>query len=99
VQRLLQEDAAGRCLESARQIATATICPDYGVGCTLTVYEQDERIVKVTFPIEQEVTDLHTEAGTCIDPNGHPSPYFIPLPCSPPLAESRFPRKRRSSQR
>ncbi len=45
--------------EPARQTATDTICPYCGVGCTLTVHVQDERIVKVTSPIEQEVTHGH----------------------------------------
>jgi NADP-reducing hydrogenase subunit HndD len=45
--------------EPGRQTATDTICPYCGVGCTLTVHVQDERIVKVTSPIEQEVTHGH----------------------------------------
>lgn len=45
--------------EPERQTATDTICPYCGVGCTLTVHVQDERIVKVTSPIEQEVTRGH----------------------------------------
>jgi NADP-reducing hydrogenase subunit HndD len=49
---------AGR-WEPERQTATDTICPYCGVGCTLTVHVQDERIVKVTSPIEQEVTRGH----------------------------------------
>jgi len=39
-----------------RQEATDTTCPYCGVGCTLTVHTQDDRIVKVTSPIESEVT-------------------------------------------
>jgi len=45
--------------EPGRQTATDTICPYCGVGCTLTVHVQDERIVKVTSPIEREVTRGH----------------------------------------
>jgi predicted molibdopterin-dependent oxidoreductase YjgC len=41
--------------ESA-QTATDTICPYCGVGCTLTVHVQDEKIVKVTSPLDQDVT-------------------------------------------
>ena len=41
------------------QTATDTICPYCGVGCTLTVHVQDEKIVKVTSPIENEVTHGH----------------------------------------
>jgi predicted molibdopterin-dependent oxidoreductase YjgC len=39
-----------------RQTATDTICPYCGVGCTLTVHVQDERIVKVTSPLDNDVT-------------------------------------------
>jgi len=45
--------------EPERQTATDTICPYCGVGCTLTVHVQDERIVKVTSPIDQDVTRGH----------------------------------------
>jgi len=38
------------------QTATDTTCPYCGVGCTLTVHVQDRRIVKVTSPLESEVT-------------------------------------------
>ena len=36
-----------------------SICPYCGVGCTLTVHVQDDAIVKVTSPQEQEVTHGH----------------------------------------
>jgi predicted molibdopterin-dependent oxidoreductase YjgC len=39
-----------------RQSATDTICPYCGVGCTLTVHVQDERIIKVTSPFDNDVT-------------------------------------------
>lgn len=42
--------------DESRQTKTDTICPYCGVGCTLTVQVQDERIVKVTSPIDQPVT-------------------------------------------
>ncbi|HEY8021430.1 MAG TPA: 2Fe-2S iron-sulfur cluster-binding protein [Thermoanaerobaculia bacterium] len=45
--------------DAARQTATDTICPYCGVGCTLTVHVQDEKIVKVGSPIEQPVTHGH----------------------------------------
>ena len=38
------------------QKATDTICPYCGVGCTLTVHVQDQQIVKVTSPFDNEVT-------------------------------------------
>ena len=47
--------AAGEWDESAQQ-ATDTICPYCGVGCTLTLHTQENRIVKVTSPLDQEVT-------------------------------------------
>ncbi len=49
---------AGRWDES-KQSETDTICPYCGVGCTLTVHEQDNEIVKVTSPMDQEVTHGH----------------------------------------
>jgi predicted molibdopterin-dependent oxidoreductase YjgC len=39
-----------------RQAATDTICPYCGVGCTLTVHVQDNQIVKVTSPLDNDVT-------------------------------------------
>ena len=39
-----------------RQQVTDTICPYCGVGCTLTAHVQDDRIVKVTSPLENSVT-------------------------------------------
>jgi predicted molibdopterin-dependent oxidoreductase YjgC len=41
------------------QTATDTICPYCGVGCTLTVHVQDEKIVKVTSPLDNGVTHGH----------------------------------------
>ncbi|HEX8032025.1 MAG TPA: 2Fe-2S iron-sulfur cluster-binding protein [Vicinamibacterales bacterium] len=38
------------------QTVTDTICPYCGVGCTLTVHVQDQRIIKVTSPFDNEVT-------------------------------------------
>lgn len=38
------------------QTVTDTTCPYCGVGCTLSVHVQDRRIVKVTSPLESEVT-------------------------------------------
>jgi predicted molibdopterin-dependent oxidoreductase YjgC len=39
-----------------RQSATDTICPYCGVGCTLTVHVQDNRIIKITSPLDHDVT-------------------------------------------
>ncbi len=45
--------------DESSQTATDTICPYCGVGCTLTVHVQDERIVKVSSPVENGVTHGH----------------------------------------
>jgi predicted molibdopterin-dependent oxidoreductase YjgC len=47
--------AAGAWQESA-QTQTDTVCPYCGVGCTLTLHVQEERIVKVTSPVASSVT-------------------------------------------
>ena len=41
------------------QTTTDTICPYCGVGCTLTLHVQDNEIVKVTSPLDHEVTSGH----------------------------------------
>ncbi|MFO0729162.1 MAG: 2Fe-2S iron-sulfur cluster-binding protein [Myxococcota bacterium] len=50
--------AAGAWDES-KQTETTTICPYCGVGCSLTLHVQDNRIVKVTSPVESSVTNGH----------------------------------------
>ncbi|HZM70787.1 MAG TPA: 2Fe-2S iron-sulfur cluster-binding protein [Candidatus Cryosericum sp.] len=50
--------AAGRWDES-RQTVAETICPYCGVGCTLRLRVQDNRIVQVTSPLDHEVTSGH----------------------------------------
>ncbi|MGH2406796.1 MAG: 2Fe-2S iron-sulfur cluster-binding protein [Candidatus Limnocylindrales bacterium] len=50
--------AAGTWDETA-QAQTDTICPYCGVGCTLTLHVQDNEIVKVTSPLDQQVTNGH----------------------------------------
>ncbi len=45
--------------DESRQTQTDTICPYCGVGCTLTVHEQDNQIVRVMSPLDQQVTDGH----------------------------------------
>jgi predicted molibdopterin-dependent oxidoreductase YjgC len=39
-----------------RQTRTDTICPYCGVGCDLTVHQQDGQIVRVTSPLDHSVT-------------------------------------------
>ena len=50
--------AAGTWDES-KQHTTDTICPYCGVGCTLTLHVQDNRIVKVMSPADVSVTGGH----------------------------------------
>jgi predicted molibdopterin-dependent oxidoreductase YjgC len=42
--------------DESRQRHTDTICPYCGVGCNLTVHEQDGKIVRVTSPLDHDVT-------------------------------------------
>jgi predicted molibdopterin-dependent oxidoreductase YjgC len=42
--------------DESRQEQTTTICPYCGVGCNLTVHEQDGKIVRVTSPLDHDVT-------------------------------------------
>jgi predicted molibdopterin-dependent oxidoreductase YjgC len=42
--------------DEARQTVTDTICPYCGVGCTLTLHVQDNRIVKVSSPDDHSIT-------------------------------------------
>ena len=42
--------------DEAAQHVVDTICPYCGVGCTLSLHVQDNRIVKVLSPLESEVT-------------------------------------------
>jgi len=50
--------AAGTWDEDA-QTRTDTICPYCGVGCAVTLHAQDDRIVKVTSPMDSSVTEGH----------------------------------------
>ena len=45
--------------DEGRQTRTTTICPYCGVGCNLDLHAQNGRIVKVTSPMDHEVTDGH----------------------------------------
>ena len=45
--------------DESRQTQTDTICPYCGVGCTLSLHVQDNRIVKVTSPLDAQVTHGH----------------------------------------
>ncbi len=45
--------------DPSRQTVTDTICPYCGVGCTLRLHDQDNRIVKATSPLDHGVTRGH----------------------------------------
>ena len=45
--------------DESRQTTGDTICAYCGVGCTLTVHAQDGEIVKVTSPLDADVTSGH----------------------------------------
>ncbi len=42
--------------DEARQTVTRTVCPYCGVGCNLELHVQDNEIVKVTSPLDHDVT-------------------------------------------
>jgi len=42
--------------DESRQSQTTTICPYCGVGCNLTLHEQEGKIVRVTSPLDHDVT-------------------------------------------
>jgi len=45
--------------DEARQTVTETICPYCGVGCTLALRVQNNEIVRVTSPLDSDVTQGH----------------------------------------
>ncbi len=45
--------------DDSKQTETTTVCPYCGVGCALTLHVQDDRIVKVTSPLDSTVTEGH----------------------------------------
>jgi predicted molibdopterin-dependent oxidoreductase YjgC len=45
--------------DEERQTVTNTICPYCGVGCELEVHVQDNEIVTVTSPTDQQITNGH----------------------------------------
>lgn len=45
--------------DDSSQTVTETICPYCGVGCPLELHVQDERIVKVTSPLDHDITLGH----------------------------------------
>jgi predicted molibdopterin-dependent oxidoreductase YjgC len=45
--------------DESRQTMTTTICPYCGVGCNLELHVQGDEIVKVTSPLDHDVTNGH----------------------------------------
>ena len=45
--------------DESKQAVTETVCPYCGVGCMLELHVQDNRIVKVTSPLDNSVTSGH----------------------------------------
>jgi NADP-reducing hydrogenase subunit HndD len=45
--------------DPSAQTVTETICPYCGVGCAVELHVQDDRILKVTSPLDSSVTDGH----------------------------------------
>jgi len=45
--------------DEGQQTVTTTICPYCGVGCNLELHVQDNEIVKVTSPVDHDVTSGH----------------------------------------
>jgi predicted molibdopterin-dependent oxidoreductase YjgC len=45
--------------DESRQTVTDTICPYCGVGCTLELHVQDNSIVRVTSPMDHDITRGH----------------------------------------
>jgi len=78
--------AAGTWDES-RQRVTDTICPYCGVGCTLSLHVQDNRIVRVMSPADVSVTGGHL----CIKGRfgfSFVEPPALDTPGSPPSSDS-----------
>jgi predicted molibdopterin-dependent oxidoreductase YjgC len=45
--------------DESRQTVTETICPYCGVGCALELHVQDNRIVRVSSPLDHQITEGH----------------------------------------
>jgi len=45
--------------DDERQEVTQTVCPFCGVGCNLELHTQEDRVVKVTSPLDHDVTSGH----------------------------------------
>ena len=45
--------------DEQKQTVTETICPYCGVGCSLELHVQDDQIVKVTSPLDHDITRGH----------------------------------------
>jgi len=45
--------------DESRQATSTTVCPYCGVGCAVTLHAQDDKVVKVTSPLDSSVTGGH----------------------------------------
>jgi predicted molibdopterin-dependent oxidoreductase YjgC len=79
--------AAGTWDES-RQTVTRTVCPYCGVGCNLELHVQDNTIVKVTSPLDHDVTS----GNLCI--KGRFGWEYVQNRATPPTPEGRTKKKR-----
>ena len=84
--------------DESRQEQTDTICPYCGVGCDLTVHEQDGQIVKVTSPLDhprdprQSVHQRPLRLAVCADRAGKGdeaglSVFLVPVRLAAPMLE------------
>jgi predicted molibdopterin-dependent oxidoreductase YjgC len=93
--------------DESRQSVTRTVCAYCGVGCNLDLHVQDNRIVKVTSPLDHDVTSghlcikgrfgwRHVQAGLDEASDPAPDPGTGPGPSNgsppaPPLAAADLP--------
>ena len=80
--------------DEARQTQTDTICAYCGVGCTLTLHVQDDRIVKATSPLENAIdaraisaSRAASASSSCRSGAGPANPRVPEFPESPDRAD------------
>jgi predicted molibdopterin-dependent oxidoreductase YjgC len=71
--------------DESRQTQTDTICPYCGVGCDLTVHQQDGKIVRVTSQLDHSVT----HGNLCI--KGRFGWQYVQIQTAPTSTEKRSP--------
>ncbi len=73
--------------DEARQTVTRTVCPYCGVGCNLELHVQDNTIVKVTSPLDHDVTS----GNLCI--KGRFGWEYVQSRATPPTPDGRKKKK------